>query len=485
MKTINYIFIYILLLSIYSCSEKELDLYPKTAITEGNFYQTEDQFMLAVNDVYRQMERAYSAGGIADIYGELRSDNTYIEFIGGSSNSAERISGFNIPTNDLDTENAWQNSYNSIFICNDILNRLDNTGVEFSSQNLKERLRAEVTFVRALIYFNMVRVWGDIPLPLTPLSPEEGYQYLREDSDVVYEQIISDLVYAKDNLPESYSGNNIGRVTKYGATAVLAKVYLTRGNESGAETELKEIMDSGLYSLDADDNGVVNADDYRYIFHPDTKNSKSSILEIQYLEGQNAVNSDHQQAYTPYQWSFHLPGINETFRGGGRNTPTQDLVNEFEPQDTIRKIVSVYPGYVNLETGDFVDYPFTMKFYDPNWRYAGQNFEIIRYADILLMYAEVTGDPAYLNMVRARMGLPAYGEPGYPADYNTLDKAIEHERRVELCFEFHRFFDLVRTGRAIEVMQEKGYDINQNKLHFPIPQRAIDVNPELTQNAGF
>jgi hypothetical protein len=101
------------------------------------------------------------------------------------------------------------------------------------------------------------------------------------------------------------------------------------------------------------------------------------------------------------------------------------------------------------------------------------------------MYAEVTEDPAYLNMVRARVGLPLYGDPGYPAEYNTLDKAVEHERRVELCFEFHRFFDLVHTGRAIDVMQPKGYAINQDKLHFPIPQRSIDVNPKLTQNPGF
>ncbi len=485
MKTIYKFFSLLLLLPVFSCSEEKLDLYPKTAITEGNFYKTEDQFILAVNDVYRQMQRTYSAGGIADIYGELSSDNTYIEFIGGSSNSAERISGFNIPTNDSDTEDAWQDSYNAIFICNDVLSRLENTSVTFSSPDLKERLMAEATFVRALIYFNMVRVWGDIPLPLTPLSPEESYEYLRVGSEVVYEQIISDLMYAKSKLPESYTGKNVGRVTKYGAAAVLAKVYLTRGNTAAAATELKQIIDSGLYSLDANGDGTANADDYRYLFQPDTKNSKASLLEIQYIEGQNADNSNHQQEYTPYQWSFHLPGINETFRGGGRNTPTQDLMDEFEPADSVRKSISVYPGYVNLESGEFVEYPFTMKFYDPNWRYAGQNFEIIRYADILLMYAEVTNDPTYLNMVRARVGLPAYGQPGYPAEYNTLARAIEHERRTELSFEFHRFFDLVRTGRAIEVMQAKGYDISQNKLHFPIPQRAIDVNPELTQNDGY
>ncbi len=485
MKTIHKIFAFVLLLSIYACSEENLDLYPKTAITEGNFYQTEDQFILAVNDVYRQMVRTYTAGGIADIYGELRSDNTYIEFIGGANNSAERISGFNLATNDDDTENAWENAYNSIFICNDVLNRLENTSVEFSSESLKNRLKAEATFVRALIYFNMVRVWGGIPLPLTPLSPNEGYEYLREDSDVVYGQIISDLLYAKSNLPEKYILDNIGRVTKYGATAVLAKVYLTRGSEPEAAAELKEIIDSGLYSLDANNDGTVNVADYRHIFNPDTKNSKASVLEVQYIKGQNAVNSNHQTEYTPFQWSFHLPGINETFRGGGRNTPTQDLVDEFEPGDSIRQIVSVYPGYVNLESGEFVNYPFTMKFFDPDWRYAGNNFEIIRYADILLMYAEVTNDPAYLNMVRARVGLPGFGEPGYPVEYNTLDLAIEHERRVELCFEFHRFFDLVRTGRAIDVMQPKGYGINQDKLHFPIPQRSIDVNPKLTQNPGF
>lgn len=485
MKNIKQILTYILLLSAFSCSEDELNLYPKTEITEGNFYQTEGQLILAVNDAYRQMARIYEAGGIADRYGELRSDNTYIEFTGGSTTFAEDISEFRITTNNGFIEEVWETCYNAIFICNNAIDRLENTEVQFSDPNLKERLKAEATFVRSLIFFNMVRAWGDIPLPLTPLSPDESYTYLREDTEVVYQQIISDLMYSKNNLPESYSGNDMGRITRYGASAVLAKVYLTIGDTPNAEKELKEIIDSGLYSLDANADGTVNADDYRYIFQPDTKNSKASLVEVQYLAGENAVNSNHQFLYTPYHWAFHLPDMNETFRGGGMNTPTQNIINEFEPNDTIRKSVSVYPGYVNLDTEQFVEYPFTMKFYDPNWRYPGQNFEIIRYADILLMYSEVTNDPAYLNMVRDRVGLPGFGEPGYPVEYNTLARALEHERRVELCFEFHRFFDLVRTGRAVEVMQAKGYDINQDKLLFPVPLRAIDVNPDLTQNAGY
>jgi hypothetical protein len=208
-------------------------------------------------------------------------------------------------------------------------------------------------------------------------------------------------------------------------------------------------------------------------------------VEVQYRAGTNSVNSNHQQFYTPFHWAFHLPGMTETFRGNGMNTPTPDVTNEFEPNDEVRKSTSVYPGYINLDTKQFVEYPFTMKFHDPNWRYPGQNFEIIRYADILLMLSEVTNDPVYLNMVRARVGLPGYGQPGYPEKYNTLAKAIEHERRVELCFEFHRFFDLVRTGRAIEVMKAKGKNIDQDKLLFPIPLYTIDVNPKITQNPGY
>ena len=127
-----------------------------------------------------------------------------------------------------------------------------------------------------------------------------------------------------------------------------------------------------------------------------------------------------------------------------------------------------------------------MKFYDPNWRYAGQNFEVIRYADILLMYAEVTQDPTYLNMVRARVGLPGYGEPGYPVEYNTLALAIEHERRMELCF---RVSSVLRSGSYRSSGQRsdatKGYAITQNKLHLPDSPASHRCHPELTKNAGY
>ncbi|WP_229214961.1 RagB/SusD family nutrient uptake outer membrane protein [Dyadobacter bucti] len=397
-----------LAVSAFSCSETELDQYPETKLTEGNFYTTEAQIIQAVNDVYRQLNRTYAASGLVDLYGELYSDNTYIEFSGGATTFEDDIKAFRIQPNNGLIQTAWNNAYNSIYICNNAIEQLEKTTVQFSNPALKERLKAEAVFVRSLIFFNMARVWGEIPLPLKVVSADESYTYLREKKEIVYQQIITDLKSSKAALPVSYSVADVGRLTKYAAAAVLAEVYLTIGDKTSAGTELKEIIDSKVYSLDANKDGKINSADYAFNFQPGTKNSPESILELQFLAGQNAVNSNYQQTYTPYHWAFHLPGSTETFRGTGLNTPTKDLVNEFEAADSVRKNISVYPGYLNLETGTFVEYPFTQKFYDPIWRYPGQNFELIRYADVLLSYSEVTGDPAYLNQVRERVGLPGF-----------------------------------------------------------------------------
>lgn len=334
----------------------------------------------------------------------------------------------------------------------------------------------------------MVRAWGAIPMPLAPISPEESYNYLREDPSKVYEQIITDLTMAKEYLPESYSKTHVGKVTKYAAMALLGKVYLTLGDKTKAAIELKSVIDSGLYSLDTNEDGLVDGTDYEYLFAPTTKNCKESLLECQFLAGVSNPNSTHQTAYMPFLWSFHLPGQTETFRGHGHCTPTKDLIAEFEPTDTIRKNVTVVEGFVDLESGKWEDYPFTMKFYDPNWRNPGNNFKILRYADVLLMYAEAVGEDEgkkYLNQVRARAGLVGYGDADYPKEYNTFNKALEHERRVELAMEFHRFFDLVRTNRAMEVINSKGFNLTKDKLLFPIPVNAIDINPGLLQNPGY
>jgi hypothetical protein len=111
---------------------------------------------------------------------------------------------------------------------------------------------------------------------------------------------------------------------------------------------------------------------------------------------------------------------------------------------------------------------------------------VLRYADVLLLLSEATGDAAYLNQVRARVGLAAFGSAGYPsAQYPTLALAIEHERRVELALEFHRFFDLKRTGRALTVLTAKGKPATEQRLILPIPQYVITQNSKITQNPGY
>lgn len=484
MKYTKYLAFLGLLAFTVSCSEEQLDLYPKTTLTEGNFYKNETQLIRSVNDAYRKLAEMYDARGIADLYGEFRSDNTVIVLTAGTTNDPQNIKDFVIKTDNRLVAKAWADCYNTIFICNNIVGQLEKTTVSFSKPDLKERLKAEAIFVRSLTYFNMVRAWGDVPLLLKVVSPEESYQYLREKKEVIYKQLIADLNFCKGKLPDKYTGSDVGRITRFGAAAVLAKVYLTLGDKVNAEKELREIVNSNLYSLDANADGQVNADDYRYLFLPGTKNCRASVLEVQYMAGVNAVNSNHQEFYAPWHFAFHLPDSKENFRGMGMNTPTDDIANEFEANDP-RKAASVSAGFTNLTTNQYVAYAWTPKFLDPNWRNAGQNFEIIRYADILLMLSEATNDPAYLNMVRARVGLAPFGQDPYPGSYNTLEKALEHERRVEFAFEFHRFFDLVRTGRAIDVMKAKGYAINQDNLLFPIPLSTIDVNPKITQNPGY
>lgn len=481
-KAIIYLLIPVLIV-VNGCSEERLDLYPLTSISEGTFYKNVSQIQSAADDVYRQMGRLYGAFGIPSLYGTLFSDNGAVIAQLAGDPIDQPIDRHQLTADNPRVEDAWDDAYNAIFICNNIIEQIEITEIEIE-ESLKNRMIAEATLVRALTYFNLVRAFGAVPLVTEVITPAQAFDYLREDPDIVYKQIIDDLMLAKNNLPGSYSGGDVGRVTKYSAAAILAKVYMRRENTQAAQAELEFIINSGQFSLDANSDGTVNIQDYFHIFLADTKNSEASILEAQYMSGPNAANSNQQEAFSPYLDAFNHPLIDGTIsRGLGVNTPTVDLAAEFEEGDP-RKEITAVPGFINQSTGEFVEYPFTLKYFDPNWFNAGQNVEIIRYADILLMYAEVTGNPDYLNMVRNRVNLPNFGSPGYPKElYPTLDLAIAHERRVELAMEFKRYFDLVRNGRAVEVMQPKvPGDV---KILFPIPLYAIDVNPGLTQNPGY
>ena len=384
--------------------------------------------------------------------------------------------------------NFWKAAYKVINRTNTVLGRID--GIEINTE-LANRYKLECKFIRALMYFNLVRVYGDVPLILKEISISESYDILREPKENVYNQIIADLKEAQD-LPVSYSTAEDGRATQGAAKALLANVYMTLHKYAEAETILAEIINSGQYSLLENTPGSLNIDGYKNVFSPVNHNSKEGIFEIQFLKGGYGEGSNYANNFAPENSGTNVVAVGGT---GGNNIPEMDIYNAYEEGD-LRRDFSMSLGYYdNRKNNEWVESRYVCKFMDVPYQNndASNNYPVIRYADVILMYAEAlnqNGKTAeackYLNMTRRR-GFGYQTTETSPVDMQTTDKAqfalmVEQERRVELAFENHRWFDLIRTGRAVEVMRSKGFSLNETNLICPIPQKQIDVNPKLTQN---
>ncbi len=384
--------------------------------------------------------------------------------------------------------NFWKAAYKVINRTNTILGRID--GIEINTE-LANRYKLECKFIRALMYFNLVRVYGDVPLVLKEISLSESYDILREPKENVYNQIIADLKEAQ-GLPVSYSTAEDGRATQGAAKALLANVYMTLHKYAEAETILAEIINSGRYSLLENTPGSLNIDGYKNVFSPVNHNSKEGIFEIQFLKGGYGEGSNYANNFAPENSGTNVVAVGGT---GGNNIPEMDIYNAYEEGD-LRRDFSMSLGYYdNRKNNEWVESRYVCKFMDVPYQNndASNNYPVIRYADVILMYAEAlnqNGKTAeackYLNMTRRR-GFGYQTTETSPVDLQTTDKAqfalmVEQERRVELAFENHRWFDLIRTGRAVEVMRSKGFSLNETNLICPIPQKQIDVNPKLTQN---
>lgn len=426
---------------------------------------------------------AYSSLQLSGLYGlhlasipEMRSDNATLSWMQGDIDR-EEIIRFEIKSTNPIVNQIWSDAYESILRCNIVLDRID--GIEMD-QALRERNKGEVKFLRALNYFNLVRIFGEVPIVLKEVSsPQEGYDYTRKPVEEIYEQIITDLEDAEQNLPISYPDNEVGRATQGAAKALLGKVYLTNKDYQAAETKLKEVMDMGVYEL---------LPDYTNLWNLSNENSAESIFEIQYTKGGLGVGSRYANAFAP---KFSSPQVVSIGGASGFNSPTQDMEDAYEADD-LRKDISLASGYYNAN-GEFVPDKYTKKFLDVPFADddADNNWIVLRYADVMLMYAEVLNEinngptmEAYnmINQIRDRADL----DPLNGLDYESFSLALEHERRVELAFEGHRWFDLIRTGRAVEVMTEIGYDVEEYQTLFPVPQSQIDINPDgIWQNQGY
>lgn len=461
MNKLKYILIVPAILAISGCSDF-LDKSPVSQANENDFYKTESDFQTAMTSAYACLYTLYDPQGLPSYYGELMSDNVYTDDPSGNQQDKKAFeTHIGMQTSNTTVADEWNHYYNAVYIVNNILEKMDAAG-DFSS---KAAIQGECRFLRALYYFDMVRFWGDIPLVTKPLSAKEAFAMGRTSKSDVYTCIINDLIFASANLPAKANQRFAGSATSDAANTLLGKVYLTIGEkEKAKEVLLKEY---GKFSL---------MGNYADLWSLDHKNCAESIFEIQYMAGK-------ENPYSKY-WAYFTPADNHTITKWGRgcNQVLDDLWNAYETNDK-RRDASIQNGYYT-SSGEFVATKFTIKWRDENatldgaTEAAGNNFMILRYADVLLMLTEATGDVKYLNEVRERAGVPKYGENGYPSQYNTITKALDHEYRVEFACEFHRYFDMVRLATTDE-LKTCSKNISKPLILLPIPQDVIDQNPDL------
>jgi hypothetical protein len=365
-------------------------------------------------------------------------------------------------------ENYWEIYYQAIYRMNNIIKNAE-------GNDALNSLVGEVRFLRALYYFDMVRMWGDIPLVTTPVSGSEAYGIARSNVSDVYAQIIDDLNYAASNLPDKSKERVAGAATSDAANALLGKVYLTIGQKDNAKNALLKVYNSGRFKL---------LDDYANLWDLGYKNSSESIFEVQYKGGIG-------NPYSMY-WALFSPIDNRvvTAWGGGYNQPEDELYDAYTTGGVVdsRRDKSIQVGYTTAD-GKFVPTKFTIKWRDDNAEVTGlreasnNNFMILRYADVLLMLSEATGEVQYMNQVQDRAGAPR------TTTYSV--EALMHERQLEFAFEYHRMFDLLRLGKAVSVLSscKKLGTLTFNsdsQFLLPIPQKVIDQNPNvITQNSAY
>jgi starch-binding outer membrane protein, SusD/RagB family len=485
-----------LIVFLTSCNKDFLDKNPIVGVSEENFYRTESDAIAAVNAAYATLQFQLSpAGHFRWFWGDIMSDDA---IKGGSGDNdandllqLETFKGTSI-TDLLDSE--WGADFEGIYRANVVLEKVPPIVM---NETVKARILGEAKFIRAWNFYNLVTMFGDVPLADHVLSPSE-YSIPRSPKEKIWDLIEKDLREAADVLPvrSEYGITELGRVTKGSAQALLTKAYLWRKKWADAKATSEKIIASNEYQL---------VPDYATIFTLDGENNSESIFEIQYMNasgGNWGKNNANEGSFTNV-----FTRARGEFGGFGFNIPTQDFVNEFfnEGFEDPRLKSTVFrlgddmgdrKKFTLERTGGFPHLYYAKKYFSnmseeapfgdpaPN---GGSNDRVIRYSDVLLMHAEASfqsGDEAAaktsINKVRARVKIPNINASG-PA----LLKAIYRERRIELGLEAHRFFDLVRTGQAAEVLGNLGFKSGTHEL-FPIPQSQIlATGGALTQNNGY
>lgn len=493
MKKITILILTVILTS--GCSGDFLTLYPQTTLNEGNFYKTEQELILLANGCYVPL-RNYEKD-IHWVLAELASDNTSFQY---NINTGEAVRGiidqFILTADNRGYASFWNLSYNGIYRTNKLLQEVERPEISWSDLAFKDRSIGEARFLRALYYFNLVRQFGGVPLVTNPVTSQEAVDIPRSSEDAVYQQIIEDLSIAIQQLENAESVREEGRVNTEAAMALLGKVYLTRHQYQDAISSLKPIIDGGKYRL---------LEEYGDLFDPTRKDFAETLFAVQYSEVSAELANRFIFMFAPWSSKGEItqrPNINMT--AAGWNQPTEDLINAFEEGDK-RFPVSIKFWNGPDWDGEIKDIPYTGKYNPPVSApddRAGDNVPVLRYSDVLLMYAEAlnslgrTGEAIpFVEQVRNRAGLTnSLAGMGQ----TELEDLIANERMVEFCFENQRWYDLKRTGKALEVMTAHGkremarksflydnaFNVTAEKLLAPIPAEQILIN-RLEQNPGY
>lgn len=464
-------------IALTGCTKDFLTIVPETALSSATFFKTQADFQQAVNGAYVPLRPIFNERWW--ILGELHSDNAYYarNVLFGAVDPTENIADFAVPTANGVTANdnvlqQYRYDYQIIARANQILALID--GVAFDDA-AKSNIKGQALFLRAFAYFQLVRVFGKVPLHLTPVTGREDAALPLATTDEIYAQIDKDATQASTLLPNK-AKQELGRATSGAAKMLLANLYMVQKKWGQAETVLKSIVTSNEYMLTPDYDNAFS-------FSASNKNNAESVFEVQYLEGSAGYNGNliYRIIPTPIT-AAELGAITGTsnpqsLSGENNLIPTPDIIAAYEPGDK-RKDVSI--GYVTLSQSlrDNKVYPYVKKFARTHALHqnTGTNWTVYRYAEVLLFLAEALNEQGktaeaapYLNQVRARAGL-APTKATSQADMRT---AIYQERRVELAFEAKRWFDLVRTGRVKEVISAYGARVKANPQAYYFPKGAV------------
>ncbi|MDB5258515.1 MAG: carbohydrate-binding protein SusD [Chitinophagaceae bacterium] len=517
MKNYTYYYIFFAALSLYSCAK--LEEKPQSFIPDTQFYKTETDAKQAVTSCYFML----NSGGASTPGGAVAQTPYNVLFATGMEMMTDDINPGPGATNpDVRSQSVlqhnsaglrvlqiWQFHYSGVRFCNIAIDKIPQIPFITANLPLQQRYIGEAKFLRALYYFNLVRLYGDVPLILHDQDVYDAGSLLvsRTPAADVYAQIEQDLTDAQAALPASYSGADVGRATKGAATALLSKVYLTQQKWSDAATASESIITAGTYGLFSN---------YSQVFLPANKNGIEHIFSAQFKSNSQGQGNGN----APRGMRSAVPGYTASYadqlvyyKKGADNFFS--IYKLYQPNDQrkkksfITKILGSNNQYYSTLNAPGDSVPFLHKYFDPGvgaqLSESAANVPIIRYSEVLLIAAEAENEanggptgPAYtyVNQVRQRAGIPDL-TPGL--DVNQFRDSVYLERRLELVWEWQRWFDLVREkgnpstgfidgtgGLLLPSLQLVGKNSVSTKHYlYPIPLQEIQLNPRLTQNSGW